>query len=139
MPELDYVILADYVRQDAGTIHLMAAGLDTFYIPASALPAMVPVGIAIRIMLSSQDAAGEVHKLSLVFSGPDGELLNLTQHFPAPEPPEGIPPTWRHSVTVAMRLGIPFPAHGVYALQVMLDDDPVRSRRLDYRAVEPAG
>ena len=29
MPELDYMVLADYVRQDGGSIHIMGAGVDT--------------------------------------------------------------------------------------------------------------
>ena len=137
MPELDYVILADYVRQDAGTIHIMAAGLDTFAITEAKLPAAVPVGIAVRIMFSTRDTVGEIHKLSIEFSGPGGELLAAAQHFPTPTPPEGIPATWRHAVGIAIRIALPFPAHGEYALQLMLDDDPRLSRMLDLRAVQP--
>ena len=36
MPELDYMVLADYVRQDNGVIHIMGAGMDT--IATSAVP-----------------------------------------------------------------------------------------------------
>ncbi len=47
MPELDYMVLADYVREDTGTIHIMGAGIDTFTVPQ--VPAAAPVGIALRI------------------------------------------------------------------------------------------
>ena len=33
MPDLEYLVLADYVRQDAGATHIMGAGIDTFGIP----------------------------------------------------------------------------------------------------------
>jgi hypothetical protein len=139
MPELDYVILADYVRQDDGTMHIMAAGLDTIHIPAAVLPAAFQVGVAVRIMFSSQDSVGQEHKLSIEFSGPDGsQLLTAAQHFPTPAPPEGIPPTWRHAVGIAFRVPLPLPAHGEYELQLMLDDDPRLSRTLNLRAIEPA-
>ena len=36
MPEIDYLVLAEYVRQDAGMTHIMAAGIDTFYVPEGA-------------------------------------------------------------------------------------------------------
>jgi|SRR5258706_8391658 len=137
MPELDYVILADYVRQDEGTVHIMAAGLDTVKVPGSVLPAAWPVGIAVRIMFSARDPVGEIHKLSLEFSGPPGELLTATQHFPTPARPPGIPPQWRHAFGMAIRLALPLPSHGLYALQLVLDDEPRLSRRLDLRAIEP--
>ena len=44
MPALEYLLLADYVRQDGNLVHIMAAGLDTFYIPEALLPAGIPVG-----------------------------------------------------------------------------------------------
>jgi len=33
VPELDYMVLADYVRQDGGVIHIMGAGVDTVTAP----------------------------------------------------------------------------------------------------------
>ena len=47
MPELDYMVLADYVRQDAGVIHIMGAGVDT--VTAPAVPTVQPFGVALRI------------------------------------------------------------------------------------------
>jgi hypothetical protein len=137
MPELDYVVLADYVRQDAGTTHIMGAGLDTFNIPAAALPTLVPVGIAVRIMFSSRDPVGELHQVGITFSAPAGDLLTASQQFPTPPPPAGMPEHWRTAVGIAIRMALPFPAHGNYALEVKLDDDPLLMRRVDLRAVEP--
>jgi len=137
MPVLDYVVLADYVRQDSGTIHIMAAGIDTFRIPAAALPTAVPVGIALRITFSTRDPVGDMHKLAFDFSGPPGDLLTAAQLFPTPPQVPGVPDYWRTAIGVAVRLALPFPSHGNYALQVMLDDDPELSRRLDLRVIEP--
>lgn len=33
MAEIEYLILADYVRQDSGLTHIMGAGLDTITLP----------------------------------------------------------------------------------------------------------
>jgi hypothetical protein len=41
MPELDYMVLAEYVRQDNGVIHIMGAGVDTVATPA--VPTVVNV------------------------------------------------------------------------------------------------
>ncbi len=43
MPEIDHVVLAEYVRQDAGMTHITGAGVDTFYVPEGR-PMAVPVG-----------------------------------------------------------------------------------------------
>lgn len=137
MPEFDFVLLADYVRQDTGMMHIMAAGLDTISLPATVLPVAVPVGVAMRITFSSQDPAGVTHRLKFTFSGPRGDLLTATQDFPRPEPAAGLPPHWRMGLGIALRLALPIPEHGDYALSVELDDDPRLTRRLDLRAIEP--
>ena len=137
MPLLEYVVLADYVRQDGGTIHIMAAGLDTFTMPAESLPVAVPVGLALRITFSTRDQVGEMHTIRLVFSGPSGDLLTATQQFPTPPPAPGVPESWRTAVGIAIRTALPFPAHGNYALEVTLDDDPLSMKRLDLRAIPP--
>jgi len=140
MPDFDYVLLADYVRQDAGTIHIMAAGLDTIALPAAALPAAIPLGLAARITFSSQDEVGTANLLSLVFTGPaGGELLTASQHFLTPPPVPGVPAHWRTAIGLAVRMPLPIPAHGNYAIQVMLNDDPRLSRTLYLRAIEPPG
>jgi hypothetical protein len=145
MPELDYVVLADYVRQDAGTTHIMGAGIDTFTMPASVLPAAVPVGLAVRIMFTSRDTVGQEHSINLTFSlrteddqAPEQPLMTATQRFPTPAAPPGVPAHWRTAVGIVIRFAVPIPQHGDYALDLTIDDDPRLSRRLDLRAVEPA-
>jgi hypothetical protein len=138
MPDLDYVVLADYVRQDAGTTHIMGAGIDTFTIPEDVLPVRVPVGIVAHITFSSRDPVGEQHELNLVFQGPGNEdLLIATQRFPTPAPPAGLPGHWPTGANVILRFGLPFPSHGDYRLRVAIDDDPRLSRTLNVRAVAP--
>jgi|SRR5450759_4391475 hypothetical protein len=137
MPELEYLVLADYVRQDAGMTHIMGAGLDTIYIPEERLPVAVPVGIVARITFSSRDEVGAEHSLSLVFQGPGGDLLTASQRFPTPPPAPGIPEHWRTAANLVSRLALPIPSHGDYRLQIILDDDPRLSRSVDVRAIDP--
>jgi hypothetical protein len=137
MPEVEYVVLADYVRQDAGMTHIMGAGIDTFYVPEGQ-PVAVPVGIVVRITFSSRDEVGTEHEIGLVFQGPGGEdLLTLGQRFPTPPQAEGVPGHWRPAISIAFRMALPFPRRGDYRLQVTLDDDPTLSRSVDVRAVAP--
>lgn len=138
MPDIDYALLAEYVRQDAGMVHIMGAGLDTVMVPAAALPVAVPVGIAARISFDSRDPVGADHQITFVFKGPDEEdVLTLAHRFQTPAHPPGVPEYWRIGVGVALRLSLLFPRHGGYTLQVTLDDDPTISRTLFVRAVSP--
>jgi hypothetical protein len=136
MPEIDYVVLAEYVRQDAGMTHIMGAGIDTFFVPEGQ-PVAVPVGIVARISFTSRDDVGVEHEISLVFQGPDGDLLTVHQRFPTPAPQPDVPEHWRTTVSIAFRLALPIPGRGDYRLQVTLDDDPLLSRSLDVRAIAP--
>jgi len=136
MPDFDYVLLAEYVRQDAGMIHIMGAGIDTINVPPGALPAAVPVGIAVRVLFTSQDVPGAEHSLHLEFTGPGSEqLLSAIHRFRAPVPQAGMPSTWLTSVGIAIRIALPIPRLGNYALEARLDDDPMRLKHLDLRAI----
>jgi hypothetical protein len=33
MPELDFMVAADYVRAEGGILHMIAAGIDTLLVP----------------------------------------------------------------------------------------------------------
>jgi hypothetical protein len=136
MPELEYLVLAEYVRQDAGMTHIMAAGIDTFWIPDHALPAAVPVGLVARLTFDSRDRVGADHNIGFVFENTDGpQLITLNQRIPTPAPARGVPEHWRTAANVIFRLALLFPAHGNYRLQVTVDDDPRMSRSLDVRAI----
>jgi hypothetical protein len=138
MPELEYLVLAEYVRQDAGMTHIMGAGIDTFIVPEDRLPVAVPVGLVARITFSVRDEVGAQHTVNLVFEGPGGEdLLTANQAFPTPSPAPGTPVHWRAALNVVSRFVLPLPTHGDYRLQVAIDDDPLMSKSLDVRAIGP--
>ena len=137
MPDLEYLVLADYVRQDAGATHIMGAGIDTFSIPGHQLPAAIPVGLVARISFSVRDEVGAEHEVRLVFQLLGGDdLLVVNQRFRTPPPAPGVPDPWRTGVSLVSRLSLPFPRYGDYRLQATLDDDPTLSRSLDVRAIE---
>lgn len=133
MPVLDYVVLAEYVRQDAGTVHIMGAGADTFFLPG--VPAAAPAGIAARISFASTEEVGAEHRLNIIFQGADARLLEMVAPFNTPPQLPGVPEHWRTSVGFALRLILPFPQYGDYSLDVIVDDDPQLSKSIDVRAI----
>jgi len=135
MLELDYVVLADYVRQDGGVTNIMAAGIDTFGIQQ--VPAVIPVGIVARVYFSSEEEPGAQHLVNLTFQGEDGPVLEISQHFPAPAKPPGVPEHWRTSLNIVFRIALPFPAYGDYSLELIIDGDRELAKSIDVRAIRP--
>ncbi|MGH3227306.1 MAG: DUF6941 family protein [Streptosporangiaceae bacterium] len=137
---MEYLLLADYVRQDAASTHIMGAGIDTFTVPEGRLPVSVPVGVVARMSFDIRDQVGAEHQVSLIFHGPgDTELLRLTQRLRTPPPAPGIPEHWRTAANLIFRgLLLPLPNYGNdYRLEVIMDDDPRLSESQYVRVVAP--
>lgn len=132
MPELDYIVLADYVRQDAGTIHIMGAGIDTVMAPT--VPAAQQFGIALRITFGTTEEVGASHQIKLAFQGPDSRLLDLAAPFVTPAQPPGIPEHWRTGLGIALRVTVPLPSYGDYSLELDIDDGLI-TRSNDFRVI----
>lgn len=116
----------------------MGAGLDTVTLPESNLPIGYPVGVVARITFSTRDAVGEEHVLVVVFRRDADQLLIVRQVFQTPSPQPGVPEYWRTGLNIALRAMLPIPRLGNYQLEVTLDEDPTKSRTLDFRAIAPA-
>jgi hypothetical protein len=126
MPELDFMVVADYVRTDAGVLNMVGAGFDTVHLPV--VPGVLVAGIGLRIFLDVAEAR-DPHPFTLIFQNADGarlaEVSGVVGPVPAhaPEPPPGRP----YSVVLALNTRLPIPAHGVYSLDLILDDRPVKT------------
>jgi hypothetical protein len=134
MPQLDYMVLADYVRQDNGVIHIMGAGVDTITTPVT--PFVQPLGVALRISFGTTEQAGEEHQLTVTFSGPDQPILSASARFSTPPRPPGVPEHWRTAAGVALQIAVPLPSHGDYSCEVNIDDGAI-SNSIDFRVIEP--
>jgi hypothetical protein len=133
MPELDFMVNADYVRADGGVLHMIAAGFDTMWLPA--VPAMRMVGVGLRIFLDVAEAQA-VHNLALIYQGPDGQRLtqihaNFGPVLPGqPLPAEGRP----YSLVVPFNLPLPIPAYGDYSLELFIDNQAEAAKSITLTA-----
>jgi hypothetical protein len=132
MLELEYMVLADYVRQDGGVIHIMGAGVDTVWAPA--VPTLQPFGIALRISFAPTEPVGEPHRLAVSFVGPDQRVLDAQASFLTPAPPEGVPEHWRTGMGVALQIAVPLPAYGDYSCELDIDDGAI-TKAFEFRVV----
>ena len=136
MPELDFMVTADYVRTEGGVIHMIAAGFDTMWIPA--VPAARQVGIGLRLLVDVAEAR-EVHNLTLLYQDADGQvLLRFNGGFGPVPPDEPLPPPGRsYGVPVALNLPLPIPAYGDYSLELFLDDHTDAAKSITLTVAPP--
>ncbi|MEV5412178.1 hypothetical protein AB0K60_25500 [Thermopolyspora sp. NPDC052614] len=133
MPELDYMVLADYVRTDNGNLHIMGAGIDT--IIAAKLPAARNVGIALRLTFDSTERPGIDHRIELIFQSSDQVLAKVRGELKTPPKPDDVPVHWKTGVVTALQIGLPLPQYGDYSIELTLDDKHLKS--IDLRVVPP--
>jgi hypothetical protein len=123
MPELDYMVLAEYVRQDNGVIHIMGAGVDTVATPA--VPTVVNVGIAVRMSFDTTERPGDGHSLKVAFIGPDKPVLDMSASFVTPPRPPDVPEHWKTGLGLALQIPVPLPEYGDYSCTLSIDGDAI--------------
>jgi hypothetical protein len=134
MPELDFMVTADYVRVEGGVLHMIAAGFDAMIVPA--VPAARPVGIGLRLLLDVAEAR-QPHQIELIYQDADGQRLTEISGTVGPiEEGQPLPPPGRpYGIPLAFNLMLPVPAHGDYSLELVVDGEPKKSITLT--AVDP--
>ncbi len=125
MPEVDFMVVCDYVRgEGGGVLHMVAAGVDR--ITPSVVPAAHNLGVAIRLNMTRAECDRQ-HELQLIFQDEDGgRLMELNAEFSAPYP-EGLPSGWRANAVVPLNIGVPLPAYGVYSFELLIDGQTKKS------------
>ncbi|HEX4829587.1 MAG TPA: hypothetical protein VH478_00655 [Trebonia sp.] len=132
MPELDYMVLADYVRQDNGVIHIMGAGIDT--ITAPTVPTVVPLGIALKLSFDTTERPGEVHQLTVAFIGADKPVMDASATFTTPPRPPHLPEHWKTGLGVALQIPVPLPQYGDYSCELSVDGDLI-TKSYEFRVI----
>jgi hypothetical protein len=136
MPQLDYMVLADYVRQDGRVTHIMGAGVDT--VTAPVVPTVQPFGIALRLTFGTDEEAGASHYLKITFQSADGEqLLVARSAFNTPPPVPEVPEHWKTALGLALQIPVPLPRYGDYSFELDIDDAAI-TKSIDVRVVRPS-
>lgn len=138
MPVLDYAVLADYVREEDGLAHAIAAGIDTVYAPE--VPTGHNVGLLMRVSFTRTEC-GRPHRLEVIFQDEDGQRLAHLNAVVEPDWPEGLPPNWRRGMMSALNLGVPLPRYGLYAFEILVNDTHMKTvpLRVAPREAPPIG
>lgn len=130
MPELDYALLCDYVRTEGGIAHVIGAGIDTVTI--ADVPTGANVGVLVRLTFTRNEC-GSPHRLEIIYQSFDGAHLARVDSVLTPEWNEPLPVQWRQGALIGLNIGLPLPAYGEYALEVMVNDNHMKTLRLRVR------
>lgn len=124
MPDVDFMVLCDYVRADGGLLHMIAAGIDRIHAPS--VPSGQNVGIALRVSLTRAEC-DHPHQLQLVFQDEDGNRLSdFRAEFRTAYPTDSTP-GWPATSGLALNMGLPLPRYGVYSLELLIDGQSKKS------------
>ncbi len=132
MPELDYMVLADYVRQDNGVIHIMGAGVDT--IAALAVPTARPLGVALRMSFDPTEQPGDSPNPKVSVIGPDQPVLDVSAAFLTPPRPADVPEHWKTGLGVALQIAVPLPQYGDYSCELAIDGGSI-TKGYEFRVI----
>jgi hypothetical protein len=126
MPELDFMVVADYVRQDGGVLQMVGAGFDAMYVPA--VPTARQIGIGLRLLVDVAEAQ-QPHQVELIYQDADGRrLAEVTGTVGPASADQPMPPPGRSfGVPMAFNLLLPVPDYGDYSLDLAVDGEPVKS------------
>lgn len=135
MPDVDFMVVCEHVRQEGGVLHMLAAGLDQIGIPA--VPSGCNLGVGLRLTLTRAEC-GREHEVELIFQNEDGLRLSMVSGRFSADYPDGLPPGWPAYAGLALNLGVPVPEYGVYSLELLVDGQSKKSISLRFPPPQPA-
>jgi hypothetical protein len=119
MPELDFMIVSDYVRAENGVLHMIAGGVDT--ITVRAVPSARSIGIGLSLKLPREEVT-ENHTLRLIFYGTDdARIAEIGADLPARSETPNMPAGRKVGVVAALNMSLPLPAYGDYSLELLVN------------------
>lgn len=124
MAEIDFVILADYVRNDAGVLNIVGGGFDHIY--ALAMPSGQNVGLGLRFLFTRPEC-DRPHEVRIAFQDAQAQVLVEVRAAFVPSVPPGYQPGDHIGMTINANMGIPLPDYGQYTFEILLDDEPMKS------------
>ena len=136
VPNLDYAVLCDYVRAEAGLAHVIAAGIDTVWTPD--VPTGRNLGLLMRISFRRAEC-GREHQIEIIFQDADGERLVELHTAITPEWQEGVPASWGVGAIAGLNFGVPLPRFGLYSFEILINGNHVKTVPLRLSQAEAPG
>jgi hypothetical protein len=121
VPELDFAVACEHVRQEGGLAYLTAAGIDTLL--TEEVPAAWNLGVLIALKLGAEEEAGVPTPLGVTLRDETGEQLVQLEGEARVERAPDLPPDWPARAFLSFNLGVVVPRHGRYVFEIRVGDE----------------
>jgi hypothetical protein len=133
---LDWALIANAAEGPPnGLVYILGAGVDTLW--RESFPAPFGVSVVIRVV-GSRSEAGRPHIVEVLCNDEDGHPVipqAIRVEIPARAVPTDYPLGWDLASQIVLNLtGVPIPRAGIYAIEILLDGQLLRT--LQFRAVQ---
>lgn len=118
MPEVDFMVVCDYVRTEGGLLHMIAAGVDR--IRPQRLPMVQQFGVGVRLSLTRVEC-DVPHEVQLVFQDEDGQRIMQMDAEVRVSFPERSLPGGKVRTALALNVGVPLQQSGGYSFELLVD------------------
>lgn len=139
MPRLDFALLANAAAGPPdGLVYVLGGGIDT--VTSSQLPVPLIATLVLRVLRNRTEANVPVTcRLEIqdqdgnppMLVGPAGNQVALQPieiTIPAAPVPQGLPAHWEIATNAILPIvGLPLPREGIYSIEVLLNNQHVRS------------
>ncbi|MBV9279281.1 MAG: hypothetical protein JOZ41_04300 [Chloroflexi bacterium] len=129
-PEVEFLILADYVEAMHGKVYMMGGGWENIAVHDFEAPVTLQAAVGVQV---PWNATNRPHTISVEIQTEDGETLaTVDGNILA-----GRPPTMEHGASqrtiFAMKIPVLFPAPGTYVVASQINETP--AKRVTFRAL----
>ena len=132
MPEIDYAFLCDHARVEGGLGYVIAAGVDTLYVPE--VPSGANIALLMRVSFTRNEC-DRPHRIEVIIQDTDGARIGVINGTATPQWIPDLPPGWRVGTMTAFNMGLPLPHYGEYSIEILVNDGNARS--IDFRVIPP--
>jgi hypothetical protein len=115
VPELEYALLAEHVRQEGGLSYITAAGIDTLTTEQVPSPWNLALLLGFR---SADDEVGHASPLEISLRRDEFRLVQIQGEITPSERPADVPHDWPSRTTLGFNMGIVLPEYGVYSIDI---------------------
>ncbi len=124
VPDLDFALIAEYVKLEQGLAHVVAGGMDT--IRTTDMPIGHNIGLLLRISFDRFEC-NRPHRVEVIVQDEDGgRLVGLTATG-KPLWRNEWPVTWKSSQAFAFNLSLPLKRPGVHEFKILVNDSLMKT------------
>ena len=125
MPELEFAILAEYVRAAEGPAHAIGIGIDA--IVSNEYPFIGRAGLLAQLAFTRGECGRDhLHRVELQVRDTDGAVLSTATCTLQQEWNVGLPVGWKTKGFISLNLILPIPTPGLYEVELLIGDQSQR-------------